>query len=616
MRFILPIGLSWIALGQLHAVEISKENNTNALNLTGSWVGGVVPGSSDIAVFDSTLTTNRSSVIGDNQSWSGIKVTDAGGTLHTINPSTGFTLTLGTSGIDMSTATADLSISAIMDLSASQTWTVGSDRKLIISGNNTGTGTISLAGTGTFALGSNAVFGTGTLNLGDGVTLTSSSASSRSIFNSVNLNGNVGVLMTGASASSITFGGSIDIGAETRVVSVSNANGSATNPTLVFSGGGAAGTNQITGSGVLALENGNGSLSPAVNVRIGISAADFSVVQSDVSVGDNVFVSFGANNVFGTESDLTIQTGGVLNLSNNGGSSVSQTVKSLSGAGTITNNTSSTGTATFTINGGASTDTTAFTGVLQNGATGLLGLTKSGSSTQVLSGANTYTGSTVINGGSLIVDGTHIQSTTGFGYTVNSGGTLGGTGNIARFSTSNTQNAVLVNSGGSIAPGSGGIGTLTLDGVNLSGINVRVLNMASGATFDFELSGNGTSADQVAFWNYVSGDFLLNTNAINLSLTGAESSGTYTVSIFKFYSDSGSSLISSGITDGLTVGTLGDGISNVFINYNSGGSTIDLTYTVTSTVPEPGSWAAILGGFALAAVAVRRRPVLGRSIMR
>jgi fibronectin-binding autotransporter adhesin len=606
--------LASTTIGQLHATEIVKANNTNTLNLTTSWVGGSAPGSSDIAVFNSTLTVSRTFNIGVNQNWAGIKMTDAAaGTTQTVGATTGYTLTLGSSGIDMSAATADLAITAVMDLSASQTWTVAAGRTLTVSGTNTGTGTISLSGAGTFALGGNTsttAFGTGTLNLGDGITLTSSSTSSRAIANSVNITGNIGVSMTGASSSVMTFNGNIDIGSGTRVISVSNANGSATNNTVTFAGGGLAGTNQITGSGVLDLENGNGSASPVVSVKFGTSNTDYSVVQTDVTVGNGVSIFFGAANVFGAESDLTVKTGGVVNLSNNSGSSYAETFKSISGEGMITNNTTSAGgVATITIDGGSSTATTTFTGVIQNGAKGLVSVVKSGSSTQVLSGANNYTGATTINGGTLLVNGTHIQTASGSGYTVSSGGTLGGTGRISRYTPSSAStDAISVASGGFVAPGdSNSIGTLTLDGVNFGSTNKYVLRMQSGAQFNFDLAGNGTPGDQIAFWNYVStgpGDLSLSSNAINLSLVGTQTAGTYTVSIFTFYSDSGTSVVSSGISTGLTLGTLGAGISNASITYNT--NSIDVTYTV-SAIPEPASWAAILGAVALAGTIITRR---------
>ncbi len=243
-------------------------------------------------------------------------------------------------------------------------------------------------------------------------------------------------------------------------------------------------------------------------------------------------------------------------------------------------------------------------------------IVKSGSGTVVLSGTNnTYVSKTLVNAGVLLVNGTHVQASAGEGggsaltglYEVASGGTLGGTGRISGYATSANSAMVLAKSGGFVAPGAS-IGTLTLDGTNISGSGSSVLNMASGATFKFELAGDGTTADQIAFWNYVNGDFKLNSNAIDLTLLGAQVGGTYTVSLFKFYSDSGTTLTGSGITTGLTTnGITGAGITNISLNYNGGGNTIDLTYEV---VPEPSTIALLgLGGIALAAYRLRRRNI-------
>jgi autotransporter-associated beta strand protein len=133
----------------------------------------------------------------------------------------------------------------------------------------------------------------------------------------------------------------------------------------------------------------------------------------------------------------------------------SETINGLSGgpgSGFIGNDTSN---STQTLTVGDNDATASFGGIIINessGALGIINLVKIGSGVQTLSGANTYTGTTTINGGTLLVNGTHVGShlnvanagLTG-AYTVNSGGTLGGTGS--------TAGAVTVNADGFLAPG-------------------------------------------------------------------------------------------------------------------------------------------------------------------
>jgi hypothetical protein len=88
-----------------------------------------------------------------------------------------------------------------------------------------------------------------------------------------------------------------------------------------------------------------------------------------------------------------------------------------------------------------------------------------------LSGANTYTGGTIVSNGTLLVTSTSGSGTGSGPVTVNSSGTLGGNGIVA--------GAVAVNSGGTFAPGAGGIGTLTLS---------NSLSLAAGSTNYFEIT--------------------------------------------------------------------------------------------------------------------------------
>ena len=101
-----------------------------------------------------------------------------------------------------------------------------------------------------------------------------------------------------------------------------------------------------------------------------------------------------------------------------------------------------------------------------------VGLTKTGSELLVLSGVNTYSGTTTINAGTLLVNA---PGSLAGPVVVNAGGTLGGSGTI--------QGSVTVNAGGSLSAGSSA-GTLTLG---------NGLDLSAGGTNIWELAANSTS---------------------------------------------------------------------------------------------------------------------------
>jgi fibronectin-binding autotransporter adhesin len=602
-----------------NAGDVVRANNTNLLNVNGAWLLGVQPTSSDVAVWDSTITADRSSTIGAASAltWQGIRIgATTGGTLMTIGGVVGSTLDIGSAGIDMSGANVDLSINALMNFSSPQSWSIANGRTLSISPNasniysNTGSAAIDISGPGSIALGNGTIhFGTGTLTLGGGIRLRSNGGTGRTITNSFVLDGDMGVGSTAVAGAISLTGASIDLGGATRVINIQNSvtDGSATALNI-----GSSTSVVSVSNGALSLANGNAS--GTVRVFLGSTSGSFvPVISADVIIGANVLAVMPQTNSFGTSPTTDLTVDGRLRMGNLASAKADQVVQSLSGSGLIDSGQGSGSNAPLlTINGGAGTGTTTYSGVIENGGFGQVLITKAGSTTQVFSGANTYTGKTAINGGTLLINGTHIDSAAvtaqGYGsatdghFNVASGATLGGTGRIAGNNSQANSNMIYVQSGGHLAPGAS-IGKLTLDGANISGAGAEVLNMASGSVFDFELAGNGGTPDQLAFWNYVGGDFVLNSNALNLTISGGIVAGTYTVDLFQFFSDAGATATASGIGSGLVLGTLGAGIDSANIIYNA--NTISLQYT-TTTIPEPSTYAMLMSGLGLLALLRRR----------
>jgi autotransporter-associated beta strand protein len=90
--------------------DITKADNADNLNLTTSWVGGVLPGASDTALWDATVTGASTVGLGASRTIGALKIANPAG-LVTIN-GTGLELAINSGGIDLSTATQNLTINS------------------------------------------------------------------------------------------------------------------------------------------------------------------------------------------------------------------------------------------------------------------------------------------------------------------------------------------------------------------------------------------------------------------------------------------------------------------------------------------------------------------------
>ncbi|MDR3458111.1 MAG: autotransporter-associated beta strand repeat-containing protein [Verrucomicrobiae bacterium] len=116
-------------------------------------------------------------------------------------------------------------------------------------------------------------------------------------------------------------------------------------------------------------------------------------------------------------------------------------------------------------------------GVIADGSA-TASVTKSGSGTLILAGANTYSGTTTLSAGALVVNGA-----VGTGGLAATGGTLSGVGTIS--------GAVTMQSGAILAPGTNSIGTLNIN---------NSLTLAAGSATRIKISkaGSSTANDAIA----------------------------------------------------------------------------------------------------------------------
>jgi autotransporter-associated beta strand protein len=341
----------------------------------------------------------------------------AGGTGSAIFNNTGSVSSTGSGGASGVISSSNLIVTNSGTISGAEDGVAGNANLTV-----TNSGTIS----GAFGIGGGTGFLTVT-NSSSGIISGGASIQTFSPLNLTNfgtLSGNIDALGTASSA--IVNSGTI-LGV-IRFTGGSSGNSMTLAPGSVITG-------QVLGSGTDTLQLG------------GSGAATFNV--SNIGAGQQ-YQGFSTFNKVGL-STWTLTGSGAQNWTISQGALVGDT-NSVQGS-QITNN------ATLAFIQGA-------TGTYAGSISGSGSLDKEGLGEVIMTGANTYTGPTVINGGALVVDGSIVSPTT-----VNAGGTLAGIGAVG---------ATSVASGGTLSPGHNGIGTLTVNG-NLA--------FATDATYVFGVSG-------------------------------------------------------------------------------------------------------------------------------
>lgn len=569
-RIIMALALlQWMTA---NGADIYKANNATELDQSASWDGGVVPGSSDTAVYTGlgALTTS----MGSDLSWVGISATDNSG-LWTILGSE--TLTIGAGGITTGGGSVGgIKVNANVLQSVAAEYNFGTGRNVTFNGALSGSGAIEKTGNGALILVSDNSSYSGTITLSDGIIAVRSGTALGS--NSLILNGG----LLNAYASSQTLANDMTLSADSVVQAVNDSR----NLTLT---GAIDGSSALTvrGTGVVTL-SGNNTYSGGVSM--GTDSGTTLVVGNNNALGSGTLTVSGNGGIIGASTgtslanDVTLDAGlevtdaganlfftGTLSgsgaLTKNGIRALLLAGDNAGFSGGITHNAgvlsvgnnNGLGSGVLTLNGGtlnayaidrelandmvvtaaskleavnSSRDLT-LSGIISGSAA----VTKTGAGTVTLSGVCTYTNSTTVSAGTLQIDGVVVSP-----VTVTSATTLSGSGQVDSVTLQSgatldvgtlTVNDSLVLEAGSSAMveigGASGYDVLTGSGA--------VLNVAGDFIFDF--SGNttvqaGDSFTVLQGWSSVSDNGLsaatmgLDEN-LTIDISALASSGSITV---------------------------------------------------------------------------------------
>jgi autotransporter-associated beta strand protein len=261
--------------------------------------------------------------------------------------------------------------------------------------------------------------------------------------------------------------------------------------------------NATAGTGGITI---NGPISGNGNLAVTFDAATILLNGSDTYTGSTIIGSTGATNngngyYNNPTASPTLQLGNtnaipvgsplifnqhpnqaacieVLDL--NGYSPVFGPVTSATVNAVIDNSNGSPATITMGQGGTAGTVST-YAGAIRNSIGGAVSVVQTGPGTQVLSGTNTYSGSTTVLGGKLYVNG--VIGTSSSQVIVAAGGTFGGSATV--------NSPALVQAGGTIESGYLGLGSLNLtQGLYFSGNgNIQIGSVSSAGTNALNVSG-------------------------------------------------------------------------------------------------------------------------------
>lgn len=388
--------------------------NANGNWTSTSWVGGVsnpggvgttsIFGSAILADRTITLDAARTTgylVFNDNNNY-----TIASATNRLTMDVSGGSATISVSNTGANTISAGLTLNDALTINQNSTGTLTLSNANAITGTNQN---ITVNGSGNTTISGTITTGTGTLTKNNAGELTLSGANT--FTGAITVNGGVlsisnenNLGATSATADLTLNGGTLRVsGADVTVAT------SLRNLVLGTIGGTIDTVNNLTWDNGI---SGTGSLTKTGTGSLTLLDPTTFTGAFNINAGSVIFD--GGNNRLADGVAVTIASGATLNVNTR-----SDTIGSLAGAGTLTNAGATDATLTF---GGANTNTT-FSGTITD-ATGALNLVKAGTAQTIISGNNSYDGTTTVNAGTLTIQSATGLGTTTAGTTVASGAAL------------------------------------------------------------------------------------------------------------------------------------------------------------------------------------------------
>ncbi len=468
--------------------------------------------------------------------------------------------------------TGALTLSGAMDLGGAMRQITVNNAADTISGVISGTGGITKAGTGALTLsGANTYSGGTTVNAGKIV---------------VDSDGNLG-----DASGQLTFGGG-------GTLQITNGFTSARNVTL-NGGGGAFDTNgndltmlgNMTGTGALT-KTGDGALTlSGTNTYTGATTINGGILRA------------GVNNALSTTTAVTLANtaGAGLDLNN-----FDQTIGSLAGGGTTGGNITL-GSGTLTAGNASSTT---YAGIIS----GTGGFVKKGTGTLTLTGANTYSGGTTVSAGNLQGDSTSIQGniTNNARVIFNQAAEgvysddMTGTGGITKagvgtltLSGANTYTGTTIISAGILRSGvTNALGTataVTLANTAGAGLDLNNFDQTIGS-----LAGGGTTGGNITLGSgrLTAGNSSSTTYAGAISGTGGlVKTGTGTLTLTGANTYTGGTTVSTGGITGNSTSLQGSITNNALVTFNqTAAGTYSGDMTGTGALTKTGAGALTLSG--------------------